>query len=90
MGDTFILTGTAGQIFNVYAGGTYKIVACKPDGAGNNSAIGQAYDNIGFKAAAVIGSQFTVTCVSTTAGIAWFASNVVDGLAANVGSINLS
>jgi len=67
-----------------------KILAVKPDGAGNNTAISQGYNKIGFKAAAVLGSSFSVTCISTTAAVAWLAHDVIDGLAANVGSINLA
>ena len=87
---TFILTATAGQDFNVQGGGTYKIVAAAPKGDGDNTAVSQAYDKIGFDANAVIGSRFTVTCVSTTAGIAWHAHEIIDGLAANTGGINLA
>jgi hypothetical protein len=88
---TFLMVGTAGQIFNVETDvSATKIVAAKPDGAGNNTAISQVYNLIGFKAAAVIGSSFTITCVSTTAAIAWIATDVIDGLANNVGSINLA
>ena len=88
---TFVMVGTAGQVFHVVTDtGATKIIAAKPDGAGNNTAISQGYDKIGFKAAAVIGSQFSVTCISTTAAHCWLAHGVVDGLAANVGSIELA
>jgi len=88
---TFVMVGTAGQIFNVETDASAtKVVAAKPDGAGNNTAISQVYNLIGFKAAAVIGSSFSITCVSATAATAWLAHDVIDGLAANVGSINLA
>tara|TARA_R100001463_G_scaffold92574_6_gene147355 strand:+ start:985 stop:1476 length:492 start_codon:yes stop_codon:yes gene_type:complete len=88
---TFVTVGTAGQIFNVETDvSASKILAVKPKGDGDNTAISQGYDKIGFKAAAVLGSMFTLTCISTTAAHAWMASSVVDGLAANTGSINLA
>ncbi len=87
---TFIAVATVGQDFNVQGGGTYKIVGVAPKGDGDNTAISQAYDKVGFDANAVIGSRFTVTCISTTAGVAWHVSEVVDGLAANTGGINFA
>ena len=87
---TFVMIATAGQIFKVLGAGSDKILAVKPDGGGNNTAISQAYDSIGFKAAAVLGSVFSVTCISTTAATGWQAHGVIDGLAANVGSIDLA
>jgi len=88
---TFVMVGTAGQIMNVETDvSDTKILAAKPDGAGNNTAISQGYKLVGFKAAAVIGSSFTITCISTTAAHAWLVTDVVDGLAANTGSINLA
>ena len=88
---TFITVDTADQIFNVETDASdTKILAVKPKGDGDNTAISQGYDLIGFKAAAVLGSMFTCTCISTTAATAWMAHDVIDGLAANVGSINLA
>ena len=88
---TFVMTGTAGQIFNVETdAAATKVLAAKPDGAGNNTAASQAYNKIGFKAAAILGSAFSITCISTTVGVAWWAHGIIDGLAANVGSINLA
>ena len=88
---TFVTTDTADQIFKVETDASAtKILAVKPDGAGNNTAVSQGYDSIGFKAAAVLGSQFSCTCISTTAAVAWMAHGVVDGLANNVGSIDLA
>jgi len=88
---TFVMVDTAGEVFNVETDvSATKILAVKPDGAGNNTAISQGYNKIGFKAAAVLGSSFSVTCISTTAAVAWLAHDVIDGLAANVGSINLA
>jgi hypothetical protein len=88
---TFILTATAAQIFKVEANASEKIVALKPKGDGDNTAAGSTtYDSIGFKAAAVIGSSFKLVCMSSTAATAWYAHDVIDGLAANVGSIDLA
>ena len=87
---TFVMIATAGQIFSVLGADSDKILAVKPDGAGNNTAISQAYELIGFKAAAVLGSAFTVTCITSTAATGWQATDVIDGLANNVGSINLA
>ena len=88
---TFVTVDTADQIFNVETDvSATKILAVKPKGDGDNTAISQGYDKIGFKAAAVLGSVFTVTCISTTAAVAWQAHDVIDGLAANTGCINLA
>lgn len=87
----FVMTGTAGQDFNVEtAAADTKILAVVPKGDGDNTAISQGYDKIGFDANAVIGSSFTVTCISTTDAHAWLAHDVIDGLAANTGSINVA
>jgi hypothetical protein len=43
----------------------------------------------GFDANAVVGSSFKITCISTTAALAFLLHDVVDGLAANTGGINL-
>ena len=87
---TFVAVGTVGQQFTVETDASAtKIIAVKPKGDGDNTAISQGYDSIGFKAAAVIGSSFKVTCISTTAAHCWLAHDVIDGLAANVGSIDL-
>ena len=51
---------------------------------------GNTITNDLFKAAAVLGSMFSVTCISETAAVAWMAHDVIDGLAANVGSIDLA
>jgi len=87
---TFLMTATAGQDFNVTTNGSEKIVGATAKGDGDNVAIAQAYDTLGFDANAVIGSRFSITCVSSTAGIAFFAHDILDGLAANVGSINFA
>ena len=88
---TFVTVDTADQIFNVETDASAtKILAVKPKGDGDNTAISQGYDKIGFKATAVLGSMFTITCISTTAAVAWQASGVIDGLAANTNSINLA
>ena len=87
----FVAVGTAGQVFTLETDVTAtKVIAVKPDGAGNNTAISQGYNSIGFKAAAVIGSCFRVTMISTTVAHCWIASEVIDGLANNVASIDLA
>tara|TARA_Y100000034_G_scaffold130788_1_gene190145 strand:+ start:159 stop:677 length:519 start_codon:yes stop_codon:yes gene_type:complete len=88
---TFVTVDTADQIFNVETDASAtKILAVKPKGDGDNTAISQGYDKIGFKAAAVLGSMFTCTCISTTAAVAWMAHDVIDGLEANTAGINLA
>ena len=87
---TFVMIGTAGQVFKVQGPSSDKILAVKPKGDGDNTAISQGYDSIGFKAAAVLGSMFSVTCITSTAATAWLAHDVIDGLAANTASIDLA
>jgi hypothetical protein len=88
---TFVTIDTADQIFNVETDvSATKILAVKPKGDGDHTAISQGYDKIGFKAAAVLGSMFTCTCISTTAAVAWMAHDVIDGLEANTAGINLA
>jgi len=87
---TFVMLGTAGQDFNVLGASSDKILATVPKGDGDNTAISQAYDSIGFDANAVLGSSFTVTCISTTAATGWMAHDVIDGLAANTGGLNVA
>ena len=87
---TFVMTATAGQDFNVLGVSSEKILGATAKGDGDNTAISQAYDSIGFDANAVIGGRFTVTCISSTAGIAWIAHDILDGLAANTGTINFA
>jgi hypothetical protein len=87
----FLTVDTADQVFTVETDvSATKVIAVKPDGAGDNTAIAQGYNSIGFKAVAVIGTSFRVTLVSTTAAHAWFASDVVEGLAAGTGCIDLA
>jgi len=87
---TFVMIGTAGQDMNVLGASSDKILATIPKGDGDNTAISQAYDSIGFDANAVLGSAFSVTCITSTAATGWLAHDVLDGLAANVGSINVA
>ena len=89
---TFVVVGaTVGNTFNVEAAGSEKIVALIPKGDGDNTAAGgTVYDSIGFLAAAPIGSSFKLICMSTTANAEWYAHDVIDGLAANVGSLVLA
>jgi hypothetical protein len=84
---SFVCLATTGQILSITGGGSDKIIACFPKGDGDNTAIAQAYaTSFSLTAAAVIGSSFSITCVSATAGTAWLVHDVVDGLAANTGS----
>ena len=66
-----------------------KILGAVPKGDGDNVAASDANDSVGFDANAIIGSRFSVTCISATAGTAWIAHDILDGLAANTGGINL-
>ena len=88
----FITVDQADQVFTLETDVTAtKIVASKPKGDGDNTAAASTtYNSIGFKAAAIIGTSFRVTLISTTAAHAWFADRVVEGLAANVGGIDLA
>lgn len=87
---TFIMTATAGKDFNIEGVEGNKIVGAVPKGDGDNAAAATSYSKVGFDENAIIGSRFTVTCVSTTDAIAYHLSEVVDGLAANTGGINLT
>ena len=87
----FITVDTADQVFTVETDvSATKVLAVKPKGDGDNTAISQGYNSIGFKAAAVLGTAFSVTLISTTAAHAWFADRVVDGLEANTAGIDLA
>ena len=88
----FITVDQADQVFTLETDVTAtKIVASKPDGAGDNTAAASTtYNSIGFKAAAIIGTSFAVTMISTTAAHSWFAHDVIEGLAANTGGIDLA
>ena len=86
---TFVMSATAGQDFDVLGADSEKILGAVPDGAGNNLATSDANDSVGFDENAVIGSRFSVTCISATAGIAWIAHDILDGHADNTGTINL-
>ena len=88
---TFVVTGsTATQDFNITTNGSEKILAAVPDGAGNNTAASQAYDSIGFDENAPIGSRISITCISSTAGTAFIAHDILDGLANNTAGINVA
>ena len=87
---TFVMIGTAGQDFNVLGAASDKILAVAPKGDGDNTAISQGYDSIGFDSNAVLGTTFTVTCITATAATGWLATGVIDGLAANTATINLA
>ena len=86
----FVAIATIATDFNVLGAGSDKILAVNPDGAGNNGGISAGKDSIGFDANAVLGSFFSVVGITSTAATGWQAINVIDGLAANVGSINLA
>ena len=85
----FVMLGTAGNDVDIITNGSEKIIGCVPKGDGDNVGIADANDSIGFDANAVVGSSFKVTCISSTAALAFLAHDIIDGLAANVGSINL-
>ena len=85
----FVMLGTAGNDVDIITNGSEKIIGCVPKGDGDNVGIADANDSIGFDANAVVGSSFKVTCLSSTAALAFLAHDIIDGLAANVGSINL-
>ena len=82
----FTMVGTAGQIFKLQTDVTAtKIVnTMDPDGDGSFT-ITAAANAFHMTAAAVAGAGFTITCVSTTAAIAWVVSNIESGLAAGTG-----
>ena len=85
----FMMLGTAGNDVDITTAGSEKIIGCVPKGDGDNVGIADANDSVGFDENAVIGSSFKVTCISATAGTAFLVHDVIDGLAANTGSINL-
>jgi hypothetical protein len=87
---TFVLTGaTAGQDFDVLGASSEKILGAVSKGDGDNLAVSSANDSVGFDANAVIGSRFSLTCISATAAVAWIVHDILDGLALNTGGINL-
>ena len=86
---TFVATATVAQDFDVLGAASEKILGAVPKGDGDNLAASDANDSVGFDANAVIGSRFSVTCISATAGVAWIAHDILDGIAANTGGINL-
>ena len=86
---SFVMLGTAGNDIDIITNGSEKIIGCVPKGDGDNVAIADANDSAGFDANAVVGSSFKITCISTTAALAFLLHDVIDGLAANTGGINL-
>ena len=88
----FITVDQADQVFTLETDVTEtKIVAVKPKGVCDNTAAASTtYNSIGFKGAAIIGTAFSITLISTTAAHAWFADRVVDGLEANTAGIDLA
>ena len=87
---TFVMLATAAQDFNVLGADSDKLLGVVPKGDGDNTAISQAYDSVGFDATAVLGTTFSVTCISATAGTGWLIHDVAEGLAANTGGLNLA
>ena len=87
---TFVATDTVGQDFDVTTNGSEKILGAVPKGDGDNLAASDANDSCGFDANAIIGSRFSITCISSTAGTAFIAHDILDGLAANTGGINFA
>ena len=85
----FVMLGTAGNDVDIITNGSEKIIGCVPKGDGDNVGIADANDSVGFDANAVVGSSFKVTCISSTAALAFLAHDIIDGLAANTGGINL-
>ena len=86
---SFVMLGTAGNDIDIITNGSEKIIGCIPKGDGDNVGIADANDSAGFDANAVVGSSFKITCISTTAALAFLLHDVIDGLAANVGGLNL-
>ena len=86
---SFVMLGTAGNDVDIITNGSEKILGCVPKGDGDNVGIADANDSAGFDANAVVGSSFKITCISTTAATAFLLHDVIDGLAANTGGINL-
>ena len=70
---TFVAIATVGQDFDVTTNGSEKILGAVPKGDGDNVAASDANNSCGFDANAIIGSRFSITCVSSTAGIAFIA-----------------
>ncbi len=87
---TFTMAATAGQILTISTPGAEKIVGCVPKGDGDNNAASAANDSVSFAATAIIGTHFSLTCVSATAGVAWLLHDVVEGVAANTGTVVLA
>ena len=85
----FVMLGTAGNDVDIITNGSEKIIGCVPKGDGDNVGIADANNSIGFDENAVVGSSFKVTCLSSTAALAFLAHDIIDGLAANTGGINL-
>jgi len=87
---TFVMVDTADQDFNILGADSDKILAAVPKGDGDHKAAWSAQDSIGFDANAILGSSISVTCISTTAAIGWRAHDLIDGLAANTGGLNVA
>jgi hypothetical protein len=94
---TFIMIGNSTSAtaltgaFNVETDATAtKIIASTINGDGDNSAIYALKNSYGFAAAAVPGSAFTITGLSSTVAVAWTVGDLIDSLAANTGSLAMA
>jgi len=88
---TFLTIATLSRDLNITTDVTAtKVVGNVSKGDGDNKAIASGFDSIGFDANAVIGTFFTVMCVSTTAAVAWIVLDAHEGIAANTGTLNLA
>tara|TARA_R110000772_G_scaffold264175_1_gene384548 strand:- start:429 stop:932 length:504 start_codon:yes stop_codon:yes gene_type:complete len=88
---TFLSIATVAQDLNVTTDVTAtKVVGNVSNGDGDNVAIASGFNSIGFDANAVIGTFFTVMCVSTTAAVAWIVLDAHEGIAVNTATLNLA
>ena len=80
----FIAVGTLSRTFTLTTDAAdTKILNAVPDGDGTVS-VG-ADDNFGFTASADAGASFEITCISSTAAIAWHVSGITSGDATGAG-----
>ena len=87
----FVATATVGQDFDVITNGSEKIggAVTKGNGGGLLAISDFESDSCGFDATAVIGSRFSITCISSIAANAFIAHDIIDGREDNTGGINL-
>ena len=80
----FVAVATTGQIFSIDTDtAATKIVITEPDGDGTVTV--STFNKMRFTAAADLGAQFEITCISTTAAHAWLVSGIVSGDASGTG-----